>query len=172
MIRFAAAFFAAMVFAGAAVAETPFERGRYLVSAVLNCGNCHTPRDADVKAIAERALSGGLTFVTPAFTAYGSWSQGNRAPSPIELGCSDPANACVLPNALQSDPPLNQVVSQTLEAGVRGSLADGLRWNASVFRTINRDDLLFISNGLSAGYFSNVGRTDLIVGRFRGFHSL
>lgn len=102
----------------------------------------------------------GATWqVTPTFTAYGSWSQGNRAPSPIELGCSDPAHACVLPNALQSDPPLKQVVSQTLEAGVRGSLAEGLRWNASVFRTINRDDLLFISNGLSAGYFSNVGRT-------------
>lgn len=102
----------------------------------------------------------GATWqVTPSFTAYGGWSQGNRAPSPIELGCSDPANACVLPNALQSDPPLKQVVSQTLEAGVRGTLAQGLRWNASVFRTVNRDDLLFISNGLSAGYFSNVGRT-------------
>lgn len=102
----------------------------------------------------------GATWqVTPRFTAYGGWSQGNRAPSPIELGCSDPANACVLPNALQSDPPLKQVVSQTLEAGVRGTLAQGLRWNASVFRTVNRDDLLFISNGLSAGYFSNVGRT-------------
>jgi iron complex outermembrane receptor protein len=102
----------------------------------------------------------GATWqVTPSFTAYGSWSQGNRAPSPIELGCSDPANACVLPNALQSDPPLKQVVSRTLEAGVRGTVARSLRWNASVFRTINQDDLLFISNGLSAGYFSNFGRT-------------
>jgi outer membrane receptor protein involved in Fe transport len=102
----------------------------------------------------------GATWqVTPSFTAYGSWSQGNRAPSPIELGCSDPANACVLPNALQSDPPLKQVVSRTLEAGVRGTVAQSLRWNASVFRTINQDDLLFISNGLAAGYFSNFGRT-------------
>jgi len=105
----------------------------------------------------------GATWqVTPGFTAYGGWSQGNRAPSPIELGCSDPVHACVLPNALQSDPPLKQVVSRTLEAGVRGTLgsvAQGLRWNASVFRTVNQDDLLFISNGLSTGYFSNVGRT-------------
>lgn len=102
----------------------------------------------------------GLTWqVTPAFTAYGSLSQGNRAPSPIELGCSDPANACVLPNALQSDPPLNQVVSRTLEAGVRGTFAGQGRWNASLFRTVNRDDLLFISNGLAAGYFTNFGRT-------------
>ena len=102
----------------------------------------------------------GATWqVTPSFTAYGGWSQGNRAPSPIELGCSDPANACVLPNALQSDPPLKQVVSRTLEAGVRGTVAQSLRWNASVFRTVNQDDLLFISNGLAAGYFSNFGRT-------------
>jgi iron complex outermembrane receptor protein len=102
----------------------------------------------------------GATWqVTPSLTAYGGWSQGNRAPSPIELGCSDPANACVLPNALQSDPPLKQVVSRTLEAGVRGTLAQGLRWNASVFRSANQDDLLFISNGLAAGYFSNFGRT-------------
>ena len=49
----------------------------------------------------------GLTWqATPQLTAYAGWSQGSRAPSPIELGCSDPQNACVLPNALQSDPPL------------------------------------------------------------------
>ena len=105
----------------------------------------------------------GLTWqVTPATTAYASLSQGNRAPSPIELGCSDPANACVLPNALQSDPPLAQVVSRTLEAGVRGTFAwrgEPGRWNASLYRTVNRDDLLFISNGRAAGYFTNFGRT-------------
>ena len=89
----------------------------------------------------------GLTWqITPALTAYGGFSQGNRAPSPIELGCSDPDHACVLPNALQGDPPLKQVVSRTLEAGVRGSLGTDLRWNASVFRTDNRDDLLFVGN--------------------------
>ncbi|HEV8690239.1 MAG TPA: TonB-dependent receptor, partial [Ideonella sp.] len=102
----------------------------------------------------------GLTWqATPFFTAYGSLSQGNRAPSPIELGCSDPANACVLPNALQSDPPLKQVVSRTFEAGVRGAFESQGRWNASLFRTVNRDDLLFISNGRAAGYFANFGRT-------------
>ncbi|SDE43418.1 Outer membrane receptor proteins, mostly Fe transport [Variovorax sp. CF079] len=102
----------------------------------------------------------GLTWqATPRLTAYGGWSQGSRAPSPIELGCSDPQNACVLPNALQSDPPLKQVVSQTLEAGLRGTFAPGLSWNASVFRTLNKDDLLFVSSGLSRGYFTNFGRT-------------
>lgn len=102
----------------------------------------------------------GLTWqATPALTAYGGVSQGNRAPSPIELGCSDPENACVLPNSLQSDPPLLQVVSRTLEAGVRGKMGDGVRWNASVYRSVNHDDLLFISNGRAAGYFINFGQT-------------
>jgi iron complex outermembrane recepter protein len=102
----------------------------------------------------------GLTWqLTPTLTAYGGASQGNRAPSPIELGCSDPENACVLPNALQSDPPLEQVVSRTLEAGLRGRFGEGLSWNASAYRTVNTDDLLFISNGRAAGYFTNFGRT-------------
>jgi iron complex outermembrane receptor protein len=102
----------------------------------------------------------GLTWqASPAMTVFGGFSQGNRAPSPIELGCSDPANACVLPNALQSDPPLKQVVSRTVEIGARGRLAPALQWNAALFSTVNRDDLLFISNGLAAGYFTNFGRT-------------
>ncbi|MBS0448918.1 MAG: TonB-dependent receptor [Proteobacteria bacterium] len=101
----------------------------------------------------------GLTWqVTPDLTAYGGYSQGNRAPSPIELGCADPNNACILPNALQGDPPLKQVVSRTIEAGLRGNWS-GLRWNASTYRTVNTDDLLFISNGHAAGYFANAGRT-------------
>jgi mono/diheme cytochrome c family protein len=67
-------------------AETPAERGDYLVNTIMACGNCHSPRDATGKIIAEKALSGGLTFITPVFTAtapnitsdaetgIGSWS--------------------------------------------------------------------------------------------------
>lgn len=100
----------------------------------------------------------GLTWkAAPAATLFASVGEGNRTPSPIELGCSDPANPCVLPNALQSDPPLKQVVARTFEAGARGGAS--LRWNAAVFQTDNRDDLLFVSNGLASGYFTNFGRT-------------
>jgi mono/diheme cytochrome c family protein len=71
--------------AGAA-AESPAERGAYLVNTIMACGNCHSPRDADGKPVAEKAFSGGLTFTTPAFiatasnvtsdaeTGIGSWS--------------------------------------------------------------------------------------------------
>lgn len=118
-----------------------------------------TRLDADARYTKFNPAAGLTWQITPALTAYGNLSQGNRAPSPIELGCSDPENACVLPNALQSDPPLKQVVSRTVEAGLRGSFAPGLSWNASAFRTVNQDDLLFISNGRAAGYFTNFGRT-------------
>jgi len=53
-------------------AESPTERGAYLVNTVMACGNCHTPRDGDGKPIAGKALSGGLTFNTPAFVATAS----------------------------------------------------------------------------------------------------
>jgi mono/diheme cytochrome c family protein len=52
-----------------ATAESPAERGRYLVNTIMACGNCHTPRDADGRPIADKELSGGLTFTTLAFVA-------------------------------------------------------------------------------------------------------
>src|ERR1700675_3525962 len=58
-----------LVTSGGAMAESPAERGGYLVKTIMACGNCHTPRDADGKSIAEKALSGGLTITSPAFTA-------------------------------------------------------------------------------------------------------
>jgi mono/diheme cytochrome c family protein len=69
-----------------AMAQSPAERGSYLVNTIMACGNCHTPRDASGETIADRAFSGGLTFTTPVFivtapnitpdveTGIGSWS--------------------------------------------------------------------------------------------------
>lgn len=106
----------------------------------------------------------GLAWdITPSLNAYAGFSQGNRVPTPIELGCADPANPCSLPNSMAADPYLKQVVSQTVEAGLRGKVAASsvgdLRWNAGVFRTVNRDDILFVGTSTSAGYFTNFGQT-------------
>ena len=103
----------------------------------------------------------GLTWqASNVLTVYGGFNQGNRAPSPIELGCADPETACRLPNAMASDPPLKQVVARTVEAGVRGSLGKALRWNLGVYQTNNKDDILFIASGTGGlGYFDNVGKT-------------
>lgn len=91
---------------------------------------------------------------------YASYSESNRAPSPVELTCADEDDPCRLPNAFLADPPLEQVVAETVEFGFRGD-ASGLRWHAGVFRTTNHDDILFISAGAltNQGYFDNVGRT-------------
>jgi outer membrane receptor protein involved in Fe transport len=96
--------------------------------------------------------------IGPGFSLFANAAQGNRAPSPIELGCADRANPCSLPNAMQADPYLAQVVTQTFEAGARGK-AGGLRWNATLFRADNRDDILFVGTTTSQGYFTNFGRT-------------
>jgi len=104
----------------------------------------------------------GFTFhPSPDFTAYANYSEGMRAPTPIELTCADPAAPCKLPNEFLADPPLRQVVSTTLEAGARGRSAR-VDWSAALYRTDLRDDLAFIASGAgatNAGYFQNVGRT-------------
>jgi outer membrane receptor protein involved in Fe transport len=96
--------------------------------------------------------------------AYARYSQGSRAPTAIELGCADPANPCSLPNALASDPPLQQVVTDTWEAGLRGKpeipVIHNLKWNAGAFRAENRNDILFVSSAvLGTGYFQNFAKT-------------
>ena len=102
----------------------------------------------------------GLAWqINPAVNAYAGFSQGNRVPTPIELGCADPANPCSLPNSMAADPYLKQVVARTLEAGLRGTLGGETRWHTGVFRTLNSDDILFVGTSTSAGYFTNFGKT-------------
>ncbi len=91
-------------------------------------------------------------------------AQTSRAPSAIELGCSDPASPCRLPNALAGDPPLEQVRATTFEAGVHGSVSKdprrSLTWRIGAFRTNSRKDILFVVNDAAGfGYFRNFGRT-------------
>lgn len=104
----------------------------------------------------------GLTYTpTKALTVYTSYSESSRAPTAIELGCSNPAAPCLLPAALADDPPLNQVVAKTYEFGGRGQLTDAISWNAGVYQAVNHDDIQFTAANTQtgAGYFKNVGRT-------------
>ena len=95
------------------------------------------------------------------YSTYVNYSESNRAPTSIELGCSNPAAPCTLPTQMADDPPLRDVVAKTYEVGARGQLANELTWNISMYHSYNHDDLQFIStsatNGM--GYFDNVGRT-------------
>ncbi len=59
--------------AGNTSAQTPVERGGYLVNAVMACDGCHTPRDKSGAFIMERRFSGGMqTWDTPAYLVKGS----------------------------------------------------------------------------------------------------
>jgi iron complex outermembrane receptor protein len=103
---------------------------------------------------------GVTTRINDGLTFYAGYSEANRAPSPVELTCADEDDPCRLPNAFVADPPLEQVVANTLEAGVRGE-RDTLRWHAGWFSTTNDEDIIFISAGAltNEGYFDNVGET-------------
>ena len=100
--------------------------------------------------------------VTPreTLTLYADYNEASRAPTVIELGCSDPQNPCGLPNDFASDPNLEQVVARTAEIGARGSTGDKtLNWSVDVFHTVNSNDIQFIATTTSQGYFNNVGST-------------
>lgn len=103
----------------------------------------------------------GLSY-TPSkrLTLYGSYNEGMRAPTSMELGCANPAQPCKMPNAMAGDPPLDAVVAKTFEIGARGELTPQIQWSGAVYHTTNYDDIHFIYADISGeGYFDNVGKT-------------
>jgi outer membrane receptor protein involved in Fe transport len=105
----------------------------------------------------------GLNFnPSPSLTAYAAYNDGMRAPTPIELTCSNAAAPCKLPNIFLADPPLKKVVSHTFEAGARGAIGANAQWAGAIYRTNLDDDIQFIASGAGAsneGFFQNVGPT-------------
>ena len=104
----------------------------------------------------------GLAWrVAQGLTLYGGYAEANRAPTPLELGCSNPAKPCLLENALVSDPPLKQVVARTWEGGLRGRWAGGrLSWRLGLFRADNDDDIVPLASVIQGrGSYANVPKT-------------
>jgi iron complex outermembrane recepter protein len=108
----------------------------------------------------------GATYkIMSELTAYAGYSEANRAPTPGELACADPARPCIIDNFLVSDPNLKQVVARTYEAGLRGSFpafaeTGRVAWTFSVFRTDSADDIFSLPSTISGfGFFQNVGST-------------
>lgn len=110
-------------------------------------------------------------------TIYGSYSIASRVPTPIELACNegvfelaqkyaieegeDPENIefeCRLPNAFLADPPLSDVVTRSMELGLRGT-KQGVRYQMGLFNAVNSDDILFQTTGRATGLFANVDKT-------------
>ncbi len=71
---------------GAAAAQSPTDRGKYLVNTIMTCQNCHTPKGDRGVPIFTRDLSSGLSWDEPPFkvtasnitqdkeTGIGSWT--------------------------------------------------------------------------------------------------
>lgn len=88
------------------------------------------------------------------------WSQASRTPSPAELSCADENDPCRLPNGFVADPPLDQVVTKTIELSYQGNF-DALGVYANLFRSDSEDDIIFQQAGsiASRGYFINIDKT-------------
>ena len=87
-------------------------------------------------------------------------SQSSRTPSPAELSCADEDDPCRLPNGFVADPPLDQVVTQTIEANYTTRI-DNVDLMLNVFHSRSKDDIIFQQAGsvASRGYFINVDET-------------
>lgn len=132
----------------------------------------------------------GTTWqANPKLNLYGSWNQGARVPSVIELGCaydSRPAirtkldgspilnpdgsyqygeasivdgRACSLPSVLSGDPYLPQVIAKTSEVGARGKFKDLLEWNLTAYRTDIQDDIYMVAATSQLSFFQSIGPT-------------
>lgn len=92
--------------------------------------------------------------------AYASYFESSRAPTPVEITCSDPNEPCRLPSAFVQDPPLRQVVAKTQEAGIKGIITGNIYWYLSLFNTDLKNDILPVAGGtLGQVYFKNVSKT-------------
>ncbi|WP_461517949.1 TonB-dependent receptor [Porticoccus sp.] len=109
----------------------------------------------------------GLTYaLRDNLTVYGNYSESNRAPTPSELTCSEESSPCSYPNAFLADPPLDDVIARTIEAGFRGQNGP-MNWNAGLFYTQLKDDLFFFPDveddvsdpRLTLGNFDNIDKT-------------
>lgn len=87
-------------------------------------------------------------------------SQSSRTPSPAELSCADEDDPCRLPNGFVADPPLAQVVTQTIEANYTTRISN-VDIMLNVFHSKSKDDIIFQQAGsvASRGYFINVDET-------------
>jgi iron complex outermembrane receptor protein len=107
----------------------------------------------------------GATYkITPNLSLYGDYTVANRAPTPLELACSDPTRPCLIDNALVGDPPLQQVVTDTYEGGLRGQfdIASGHgNWSVGYYHALNISDIISVASPIIGhSFFQNAGDTE------------
>ena len=141
--------------------------GRYNYARIKltdNTGN-NPEVDGDNKYYRFNPMVGGTYQLGGGTTLFGSYAEANRAPTPAELACADPVNPCLIESFLTADPPLQQVVSQTYELGLRGKVASwgqdqNLQWTAGLFHALNTNDIIAVASPVQGrGFFQNAGDT-------------
>jgi iron complex outermembrane recepter protein len=124
-----------------------------------------TALDGDDQFMRLNPVIGATYKLLPNVTIYGGYSEANRAPTPLELSCSDPTRPCLIDTFLVADPSLKQVVAHTYEAGIRGKADFGrangqAAWSLGVFHTRSDDDIINVASPLPGhGFFQNAGTT-------------
>src|SRR6476620_8605770 len=102
-----------------AVAQTPVERGSYLVNTVMTCHNCHTPMGPNGPQF-DKALSGGLRFNEPPFDVTGS----NLTPDP-ETGLGKWSDADIKKALLEGMRPSGHHLAEVMPTGFYKILTPG-----------------------------------------------
>src|SRR5262245_3547529 len=72
MVRLITCLAACIAAIGSAIAQSPAERGGYLINSVMACDGCHTPRGKAGFDMTRRFSGGSQTRDTPAYTVKGS----------------------------------------------------------------------------------------------------
>src|SRR5712692_6439034 len=111
----------ALIVAGAfgARAETPIERGKYLVDTLMTCHNCHTPIGPNGRQF-DKALSGGLRFDEPPFDVTAS----NITPDP-ETGIGKWSAADIKTALLEGKRPAGHQLGEVMPTGFYKILTPG-----------------------------------------------
>jgi iron complex outermembrane recepter protein len=138
--------------------------GRYNVSNINLYDQLGTNLDGYNRFVHFNPAIGATYRLLPTMTLYGGIADNTRTPTASEIECSDPLTPCLLPTNLAGDPPnLKQVLSQTTEVGLRGTIPDvaggQLSWNLSAYRTLLENDIFGIATSVSQGFFQNIGDT-------------
>jgi outer membrane receptor protein involved in Fe transport len=144
---------------------TPFEpltvtvSARYNVSTIALEDQAGTALNGFHRYARLNPAVGATYAVTPSLTVYAGYAEANRAPTPAEFSCADPKAPCSLTNFFVADPDLKQVVSHTIEGGLRGR-GGGFAWHAGLFRVDADDDILFAASTITGrAFFENIGTT-------------
>ena len=99
-------------------------------------------------------------------TAYAGYSEGNRAPTPSEIECSNPAQPCLLALLAVLGPAgaeasglahLRGGAARQLHAARHGSRQVQLEFRAVPHRSL--DDIYGVATSISSGFFENIGST-------------